>query len=233
MPFFAGESHAELLAGPLLVWGCSGHARVLLDIIAVRGGRVVAFVDAVVGQSLIDGVPVLDGHVEWQEWRKAHYHQWPTLGGVVAIGRQGGHRLQIQGLWQAAGIVLPSLVHPSASVSPQARLGQGTQVLAMAVVAADAHVADVCIINHHASIDHECVLEPGVMVAPGATLCGNVWVGEDAFVGAGATVLPRIRIGRRAMVGAGAVVTRDVPDDAVVVGSPARMLPQRSRSPGF
>lgn len=224
MPFPASESHLELLAGPLVVWGCSGQARVLLDIIAARGGRVVAFVDAVVTQPLIDGVPMLDGHMDWQTWRSAHQSRWPILGGVVAIGRQGGHRLKIQSMWQAAGIGLPTLVHPSASVSPQSSLGQGAQVLALSVVAAGANVGDACIINHHASIDHECHLEAGVMVAPGATLCGNVWVGEDAFVGAGATVLPRVRIGRRAMVGAGAVVTRDVPDDAVVVGNPARLV---------
>lgn len=224
MPFSASESLSELLAGPLLVWGCSGHARVLLDIIAARGGRVVAFVDAEVTQPLIDGVPVLDGRMDWQTWRIEHQSQWPTLGGVVAIGRQGGHRLKIQSMWQVAGIVLPPLVHSSASVSPQSYVGQGSQVLAMAVVAAGAMIGDVCIINHHANIDHECHLEAGVMVAPGATLCGNVWVGEDAFVGAGATVLPRIRVGRRAMVGAGAVVTRDVPDDAVVVGNPARIV---------
>ena len=49
-------------------------------------------------------------------------------------------------------------------------------------------------------------------------------VGEDAKVGANATLLPGVKIGRNALVGAGTVVIKDVPDDAVVVGNPARVV---------
>ena len=54
-----------------------------------------------------------------------------------------------------------------------------------------------------------------------------VSIQDDADVGVGAIVLPGVRIGRGAVVGAGAVVTRDVPDYAVVAGSPARILRHR------
>jgi acetyltransferase-like isoleucine patch superfamily enzyme len=79
-------------------------------------------------------------------------------------------------------------------------------------------------VNTRASIDHEGVLGDGVEIAPGATLCGHVHAGANAWVCAGATILPRIRIGADARVGAGAVVTRDVPDGVIVVGVPARLL---------
>jgi acetyltransferase-like isoleucine patch superfamily enzyme len=90
------------------------------------------------------------------------------------------------------------------------------------VVAADAMLGAACIVNHKASVDHECRLGDGVHVAPGATLCGLVTVGDAAFIGAGAVVLPRLSIGADAVVGAGAVVTKDVPAGAVVTGNPAR-----------
>jgi acetyltransferase-like isoleucine patch superfamily enzyme len=61
-------------------------------------------------------------------------------------------------------------------------------------------------------------------MAPGAVLAGEVVVGDYASVGTNATVMPRIKIGSDAVIGAGAVVTRDVPDRAVVVGNPARIL---------
>ncbi len=78
--------------------------------------------------------------------------------------------------------------------------------------------------NHKASVDHECQVGSGVHLAPAATLCGLVSVGDAAMVGTNATVLPRVKIGQCATVGAGAVVTKDVPDHAVVVGNPARVI---------
>jgi acetyltransferase-like isoleucine patch superfamily enzyme len=73
-------------------------------------------------------------------------------------------------------------------------------------------------------VDHEDVLEDGVELAPGATLCGLVTIETGGWVCAGATVLPRIKIGADAIVGAGAVVTRNVPPGVTVVGIPAKPL---------
>jgi maltose O-acetyltransferase len=57
-------------------------------------------------------------------------------------------------------------------------------------------------------------------------------VGDNAWLGGGAIVLPGVSVGRDAVVGAGAVVTRDVPDGAVVVGSPARPVRRDPRNDG-
>jgi|SRR5579862_886387 len=58
--------------------------------------------------------------------------------------------------------------------------------------------------------------------------CIPTRVGEGAAIGSNAVILPGVTIGRQALIGAGAVVTRDVPDEAVVAGNPARHLPSRS-----
>lgn len=54
--------------------------------------------------------------------------------------------------------------------------------------------------------------------------CKPVLVKEDAWIGAGATILPGVCVGKHAVVGAGSIVTKDVPDYAVVVGSPAKVV---------
>ncbi len=86
-------------------------------------------------------------------------------------------------------------------------------------------IDDQVIVNTGAVVEHDCVLEAGSEIGPGATLCGRVHVEEHAWVGAGAVVLPRLTVGRNAIVGAGAVVTRSVPPGHVMVGNPATRLP--------
>jgi acetyltransferase-like isoleucine patch superfamily enzyme len=64
----------------------------------------------------------------------------------------------------------------------------------------------------------------------GASVAGGVTIGNNASIATNATVLPNVRIGANAIVGAGSVVTKDVPDNVVVVGNPARIVRERGRS---
>ncbi len=207
-----------------ILWGSAGHAKVLAEIISARGGRVIALFDKAKVTSALPGVPVF--------YEEKGFHRWaegiadlPSIGGLAAIGGGlGRDRLAIQALFREYGLTVPVLIHPTAEVSPSAVLGTGSQVLALANVAADARMGEACIVNHHASVDHECVVGNGVHIAPAATLCGCVKLADNVFVGAGAVILPRLSIGANAVIGAGAVVTRDVLPNTTVVGNPARPI---------
>ena len=96
--------------------------------------------------------------------------------------------------------------------------------MAGAIVNPEARLGRQCIINTKASVDHECFLDDGVELAPGATLCGIVNLGINVWICAGATVLPRISIGADTIVGAGAVVIRNLPPGVTVVGIPAERI---------
>ncbi len=208
-----------------VLWGSAGHAKVLDEAIRRNGGRVIALFDnsSQATASLV-GVPLIGGAEDFPAWIKARADAHELYGLVAIGGARGRDRVELQQLLLQHGLRIEPLIHPHAFVADTAMIGPGSQVLAMAVVAADVCIGAACIVNHKASIDHECQIESGVHIAPGATLCGCVKVGAYAMIGAGAVVLPRLRIGQDSIVGAGAVVTRDVPDRVIVVGNPATLL---------
>ena len=207
-----------------VLWGSRGHAKVLASLIALGGGRVIALFDNDPQSTpALVGVPLFIGEEGFGRWIQGEQDP-DALYGLAAIGgAHGRDRLAVHDRFRAHGLQIEALVHPRASVCATASLGAGTQVLAQSVVAADAKLGEGCIINHRAAVDHECVLEDGVHLAPGSTLCGCVKLGANVMIGAGAVVLPRINVGAGTIVGAGAVVTRDLPAGVIAFGNPARI----------
>jgi sugar O-acyltransferase (sialic acid O-acetyltransferase NeuD family) len=175
-------------------------------------------------------VPLFHGEHGFATWRASS--QVTGVCAMVAVGgNRGRDRLELQTFMAKQGVPPLTVVHPSAFVAGTAFLGSGCQVLAQSAVCADARLGAACIVNTSASVDHECVLGQGVHIAPGAHLAGCVEVGDFTLIAVGAVVLPRIRIGRDCIIGAGAVVTRNVPDNSVVYGNPARMVRNTLKNP--
>lgn len=115
-------------------------------------------------------------------------------------------------------------VHPDSTISPRSQLGEGTVVMAGVRVNAEVQVGKHAILNTNCTIDHDCVLEDYVHISPNVALAGGVTIGEGTHIGIGACIIPGVKIGKWCTVGAGAVVIKDIPDYAVVVGNPAKVI---------
>jgi acetyltransferase EpsM len=116
------------------------------------------------------------------------------------------------------------LAHPTAVISPSAKIGNGTVIMPYCVVNASAVVGNHGILNTGAVIEHDTILGDYVHVSPKAVLTGGVVIGEGTQIGAGASVIPGIQIGSWSTVGAGATVIRHVNDLVTVAGTPARTI---------
>lgn len=213
-----------MTARPLILWGGTGHARVIREALDAQQWRIAAVFDRRAIPSPFDDVPIFLGEDGFTDW----LHAQPTPSAVAACvaigGTDGRGRLAVADFLAAQEVPLPTIIHGASYFATTATSGDGCHVLAHATVCANANLGRSVIVNTAASVDHDCVIGDAVHIAPGARLAGEVIVEPFAFIGTGAIVLPRVRIGEGAIVGAGAVITKDVPSGMTFAGNPARAI---------
>lgn len=196
--------------GRLILLGAGGHAKVVLSLAQSLGWQVTGVCDPILAAqetTVWRGVPVLGGDEALDAMVPDSTRLANGIGQIVA---GAGARIRAFETCTARGFVFPALVHPSAVVDGTVSMEDGVQVMAGAVLQADACVGANSIVNTRASVDHDAVIERHVHIAPGATLSGAVRVGERAFVGAGATVAHGLHIGADAFLCAGALLSRNL-----------------------
>ena len=191
----------------MYLYGASGHAKVIIDVVKSMGLP-------------IDGIFDDNENVTSLLGFNIRHHWCNEEPIIVSIGNNRKRFLVVKKL----ECKYTTAIHSSALLSLSVTVGEGSVVMAGCIINADTRIGNHCIINTGASIDHECEIGDFAHVSPHATLCGNVQVGEGSWIGAGAVVIPGVKIGKWCTIGAGAVVIKDVPDNAVVAGVPAKVI---------
>lgn len=193
---------------------------VVTEAARAQGWRVLGFFDDDLGASIDDLAPRLGTLAEFDGAGQGDHSGGENPRAIIALGSLSVRARIIAEQRGRFGVV----VHPSAVVSPGAMIGAGVFVGAQAVAQGRAKIGNHAIVNTGAIVEHGCVVGSNAHIGPGAVLGGAVSVGSGTLIGLGARVRPGIRIGRGCVIGAGAVVVRDVPDEAMVVGVPARRV---------
>ena len=214
---------------PCIIWGATGQAKVVYDILLSEGAEVIHLFDNNLNtESPLAGIPISygpDGLLSFIDTLIDQQINPADVDCIAAIGGGHGEARETMTLFmERHGFNPRSLIHKSAIISPFADIGRNVQLLAGSIIGAFASVGDYSIINSGANVDHDCTIGKNCHLAPRAALAGEITVEDNVFVGTNATILPRLRICSGATVGAGAVVTKDVLPGAVVLGNPARSL---------
>lgn len=206
----------------VIIWGATGHAKVVRPILEERGFTIAAMIDkSDATKSFIPSCPLFRSDEEMM--RHPLFKTREDISFVIAIGGDYGRdRLAIHERLTTRGFKPVTLVHPAAWVAKTTTLADGAQVLGMAAVSEEVRIGRHSIINTNASVDHESVVGHGCHIMPGATVAGRVEIADFCTIGSNATIFPRVKIGEGAVIGAGSVVTSNVPANVTVIGSPAR-----------
>ena len=220
------QSQAEKIAAvkkeKIVIWGASGHALVVANILKLQGQYDIAgYLDSIntnrKNESFNDSI-ILGGEEQLEILKdQGIQHILFGFGDCQA-------RLRLGEKLKALGFFMPRAIHPKAIIAPDAKIEEGVVINAGAVIDTAVHIGESAIVGLNASISHESIIEAGVHICPGVHLAGKVTIGRGTWVGIGTVVSHRVHIGQGCVIGAGAVVVNDIPDSVVAVGVPAKVL---------
>lgn len=185
------------MSSPIHLIGAGGHAKVVLDALQKSQQPLGGIFDLVPQEEEIKGARAL-----------------------IAIG---DNRLR-QGISQQyRDVHWATVIHPSALIHRTVSLGRGTYVGAGVIIQPDVRVGAHCIINTGAILEHDCVIQDYVHIAPRVTLTGAVTIEEGCLIGAGTTVIPQQMIGAWSVIGAGSTVVHAIPPNSKAWGNPCQV----------
>ena len=208
---------------PLVIFGAGGHAVSVANVALSAGYTIKHFVDKnkkgldLLGYKIIGDLTELDNTNNFSF--------------AIAVGDNAvRERIHKELVSANPSLHFPSLVHSSAVISFFTEIGDGAVVMPKAVIGPNSKVGKFCLINTQASIDHDCLMLDYSSLAPAAVTGGTVKIGLRSAISIGATIKHGLKIGDDSVVGANSYLNKDLPNNQVAYGTPAKQV--RARNTG-
>jgi sugar O-acyltransferase (sialic acid O-acetyltransferase NeuD family) len=198
------------------LYGASGHGKVIKDIITNQSNHVLAFFDDNPKFDNLQGVVVYNTN-RIKDFLSEKF--------IISIG----DNIIRKKVSTDNEFSYTKAIHNDTIISLSVNVNEGTVIMPGVIINSDSIIGKHCIINSLSIIEHDCIIDDYVHISPNTTLCGNVKIGEGSHIGAGATIIPGLTIGKWTTIGAGTVIINDIPDFAVVVGNPGKIIKYNKR----
>jgi sugar O-acyltransferase (sialic acid O-acetyltransferase NeuD family) len=203
---------------PLLIFPFNGNALEAIDCLG----------DAFVLAGFIDDTPAKQGlgPLSVPILGRDALAKWPQAKVLAVPGSATsylGRRAAISSLQVPDGR-FATVVHPTARVSPLARIGRNVLVMAGAVVTSNAVIGDHVCILPNTVIHHDVTVGDWTLIGSNVTIAGGTAIGENCYIGSASSIMNGLQVGDRSLIGLGSNVIRSCPADSRLAGNPARAL---------
>ncbi len=204
----------QIQPNSLVIVGGGGHCKALIDLIRAEGKyHIIGVVDDDPSLTQVLDIPIIGTSNSLPDLaQKGLTMAINAIGGIANIQV----RIKIDQKIKAAGLTIPTVIHPTAYVESSALLAQGIQVFAHAYVGSDAHIKQNALINTGVIISHDCQIAEMANLSPGAILAGNVSIGQNTLIGMGVTINLGVTIGENCKVGNSAVIKSSIPANTII-----------------
>lgn len=203
----------------VIIFGASGHARVIADIIKKSNDEIIGFLD---DNADIQGKTIFDEKIVLGDTSEKSVKKYSDCYFIIGIGSNRVRKIISK---KYPNLKWYTAIHPSSIIASDVSINEGTAIMAGTVINTGTIVGKHCIINTSSSIDHDNILEDYVHISPGSHLAGTVKIGEGTWICAGVTVVNNVSIGNNNIIGAGATVIKDVDENnSTFVGVPIKKI---------
>lgn len=197
----------------LIIVGAGGHGKVIADNALKNGYTDICFVDDRATGTCME-FPIVGTTADIPDLDDG------KTGFIIGVGNNGIRRR----IAEQYAVNWVSLIHPSAQIGENVSIGNGTVVMAGAIINPCTRIGVHCIINSGAIVEHDNRIGDYVHISPGAALAGNVHIGEETHIGIGASVINNMEICDRCIIGAGGVIIKNIHDRGTYAGVPVRKI---------
>lgn len=204
----------------IILIGGGGHCKAVIDVIETKNEfKIAGIVDlpSKIGQKIL-GYEII-----------ANDNDLPELVGkykyfFITIGHLSGKspRLKIFKMIKELGGILPIIISSNAHVSKYSCIDEGSIIMHNTIINADTQIGKNCIINNKALVEHDCKIGNNCHISTNAIVNGGLTIEDNCFIGSNSVTKQCIKIASNTIIGAGAVVTKDITESGVYVGSPAK-----------
>ena len=203
----------------LIIIGAGGFGLEVFWLAERLGYEVIGFLDDIQDQDkeVISGKKILGKVSDWQTFKESQF--------TLAVGAPVGRKKIYNKMTEASAKPLfATLIDPFARVGINVNIGEGSIICAGVVLTAQINVGIQTIINLNCTIGHETKIGDFVTIAPLTAISGRVIIGENVELGTSSAVRPGLEIGSNSLLGMGGILTKNMPENTVFYGNPAKFI---------